>query len=310
VLRLVSAHGGNIPLAEVLDDRIFLVQTVVVEFATPELALPAHDVVFNTVGDADRCGLALRRVPELLARTEARVLNHPQRVAATARAATYHHLGELPGVIAPRCVEMPRGRLIETPPPGFAFPLLLRSPGFHTGEHFCRVSTASDLHEALARLPGDRLLAIDYVDTRSPDGRFRKYRVMLIGGELLPLHLAIADDWKVHHFTAGMADSAASRAEEAQFLDHMQAVLGPVALAALGAIQSALGLDYAGVDFALAPDGRIVVFEANATMTITPPPPDPLWDYRRPAIARAVEAARALLRRRSAEPGPAPHRTV
>jgi glutathione synthase/RimK-type ligase-like ATP-grasp enzyme len=66
-------------------------------------------------------------------------------------------------------------------------------------------------------------------------------------------------------------------------------------MAAIGAIQSALGLDYAGVDFALAADGRLVVFEANATMTIVTPPDDPIWDYRRPAIQRAIGAVQALI---------------
>jgi hypothetical protein len=30
-------------------------------------------------------------------------------------------------------------------------------------------------------------------------------------------------------------------------------------------------------------------------MVINPPEPDPIWDYRRPAIERALAAARALI---------------
>jgi hypothetical protein len=38
----------------------------------------------------------------------------------------------------------------------------------------------------------------------------------------------------------------------------------------------------------------LIFFEANTTMVIVPPPADPKWDYRRAAIARALDAARAL----------------
>ena len=101
-----------------------------------------------------------------------------------------------------------------------------------------------------------------------------------------PLHLAISADWKVHYFTAAMAKSAAYRAEERRFLDDMPAVLGARAMAALAGIGAALRLDYAGVDFALAPDGSVLLFEANATMVIVPPNSDPIWDYRPPRRCR------------------------
>jgi hypothetical protein len=62
-------------------------------------------------------------------------------------------------------------------------------------------------------------------------------------------------------------------------------------------------LDYAGVDFALAPDGRVLLFEANATMVVFPPPPDPIWDYRRGAVDAVLAAAtRMLLARTRAVP--------
>jgi glutathione synthase/RimK-type ligase-like ATP-grasp enzyme len=66
-------------------------------------------------------------------------------------------------------------------------------------------------------------------------------------------------------------------------------------MAALEAIQATLGLDYAGLDFGIGPNGELLVFEANAVMNIIPPDASPQWDYRRPAIDRAIAAARRLL---------------
>ena len=40
------------------------------------------------------------------------------------------------------------------------------------------------------------------------------------------------------------------------------------AMAALEKIRATLQLDYAGVDFALSPDGRVQLFEASATLVV------------------------------------------
>ncbi len=64
-------------------------------------------------------------------------------------------------------------------------------------------------------------------------GMFRKFRVMIVDRKLYPLHLAISRDWKVHYFTADMADSADNRAKEAAFLHDMASVVGRRGMAAL-----------------------------------------------------------------------------
>ena len=140
---------------------------------------------------------------------------------------------------------------------------------------------------------------IQYLDARDHRGLARKYRAMMVGGALYPLHLALSRDWKVHYFTADMADRPDHRAEEAAFLADMPAVLGPRAMAALDAIDRALGLDYGGVDFALAPDGSLLVFEANATMVVAPPGPEAMWDYRRAPVQRILHAAQAVVLKRA-----------
>ncbi|HEY3916675.1 MAG TPA: tetratricopeptide repeat protein [Stellaceae bacterium] len=293
VLLLVSAKGGNIPTQQILDDRVFAVSALYTEFADPAQALPGHALVFNAIGDADLCGEALSRAEDILGRTKAPVVNPPAPVRATARAANAARLAALPGVVAPAIRVVAKSDLAVAQE--VRFPLLLRAPGFHTGRHFLRVETRDELAAAVTALPGDELLAIDYLDARGPDGLARKYRVMIIDGRLYPLHLAISRDWKVHYFTAGMVANAAHREEERRFLADMPAVIGRRAMAALGAIAKTLALDYAGVDFALGADGSLLLFEANATMVINPPDPDPIWNYRRAPILAALDAAKRLL---------------
>ncbi len=305
VLMPISVADGNVAVRPFLDDGVFAVTTLAMEFCPPDLKLPPHDLVLNAIGDADRCGPALAAASALLRRTDAPVINPPARVAATGRASVAARMGDIPGLVAPRMAVLPRaclegaGGAALLAARGFAWPLLVRAPGFHTGQHFVRVDHAADLAAAARALPGEGLLVIDFLDAAGRDGRVRKGRVMAIGGRLYPLHWAASADWKVHYFTAGMADSVAHRAEEAAFLADMPGFLGGRVMAALAAIADRLGLDYGGIDFATDADGRLLLFEANATMAIVAPPPDPIWDYRRPAAAAAVDAARRLLTARA-----------
>ncbi len=87
VLYVTSALGGNIPMQHVFDERVFAVATLIAESAPDEVELPPHDVLFNAVGDADRCARALAFVERIAARTRAAVLNAPDNVLRTARAA-------------------------------------------------------------------------------------------------------------------------------------------------------------------------------------------------------------------------------
>ena len=293
VLLLVSARGGNIPTRALLDDTVFAVTAVYAEHHDAARPLPPHAVIFNAIGDADLCGEALARAGEIVARSSAPVINPPDAVATTTRAAVARRLAGIPGLVAPEIRSMSRAGLLAAD--DLTFPRLIRAPGFHTGQHFVRVEHRADLAAAIADLPGEDLLAIAPLDAWGPDGLARKYRVMLIDGVIHPMHLAISEHWKVHYFSAAMADSAAHRAEEAAFLADMPAVLGPAAMSALAAIGAALGLDYAGVDFGLAPDSRLLLFEANPGMVVQPPGPEPIWDYRRAAIDSALASVKALL---------------
>ncbi len=300
LLLLVSAVGGNIPTRHLLDDRVFQTFVVVPEFYDPNVPLPPHQVVFNAIGDADLAAPALIAAQSVVALTTAPVINLPSAVLATGRA-DHARLSRLPGVVMPVTVTLPR-ELLAAPEAaatvarhGFRFPLLVRTPGFHTGRHFLRVESPEALAGAVAELPGRELTVIEFLNARGTGGKVRKYRVMLIDGQIYPLHVAISSHWKIHYFSAEMAEQADTRAEDAEFLENMPGVLGPRAMEAIAHIQATLGLDYAGIDFGLSATGDLLLFEANATMVVNPPEPDERWAYRRPAVERIFAAVRRML---------------
>ncbi len=288
LLLLVAAAGGNIPLKHHIDNKIFKVTAVFADYYDED-DLPAHDLAFNAIGDADFCGAALQAAVRFLQKTPAPVINPPEKVLRTGRADNARHLAAIEDVRTAETRLLKKERLTAA---DLAFPLLLRAPGFHTGQHFLKVDAAQDLAAALEQLPGEEVLALEYLDARGRDGRYRKYRVMTIGGQLYPLHTAVSEDWKVHYFT-----SLQYQEEERKFLEDMESVIGAKGVAALQRIADTLDLDYGGIDFGLDAEGDILLFEANATMVINPPPPEAPEHCKR-AIAKAAAAVQNMLKTR------------
>jgi len=305
VLTLSSVLGRNILADRWIDEQTFLKYDLLVDFIDGPVEVPDVHLVVNTIADADLCSLALTNAVKLLRLRGLPVVNPPERVLRTGRVETAERLAHLPGVRTPRTAAFPResldGQTLAAA--GFEWPLLLRTPGFHTGLHFRKVERAEDLAAALAELPGKEVLAIEFLDTRGADGLFRKFRALIAGEGLYPLHLAITEQWMAHRYTAEiMAERPRLRGEESAFLHDMPRFLGPDVMAALEAVRQTLGLDYAAMDFGLMPDGQVALFEANAAVNIPPPPPEPLWDYRREPMNRAVEAVGRMLLERAAAP--------
>jgi tetratricopeptide (TPR) repeat protein len=306
VLLLASARGGNIPFHQALDDRIFQVSTLATEFFDPSIPLPEHRLIWNVVGDADLCRETLDLASEVLKHSKAPVLNHPEAVLKTGRTENALRLGHLEGVCTPKTINASRqelaaeGAASHLQSQGFRFPLLLRAQGYHGGKHFAKLEGPADLGVVLAEFPGDEFIVIQFMPTASPDGKLRKYRAMIIGEHLYPLHLAVSTHWKIHYFSADMADNAGHRAEDKAFLEDMPAVLGEKAMLALERIRLALGLDYGGIDFGLTETGEVLVFEANATMGIYQPGLADIWAYRKAPVQTVLDAITALVQGRAA----------
>lgn len=293
LLLLASEKQLGAVSAEWMADATFAISTLVVERAGHEL--PAHHAIFNTISDADRNADALAAAAAIVARSSAPIVNPPDAVLATARTELSMRLGHLPDVVVPRVVAFARG----APAPDVGWPMLLRSPGFHSGQHFVQIEAPGQLEPAIAALPGESLLAIEMLPSRSADGLYRKYRTIVVDGELFAMHAAVSEQWKVHYFSAEMAAHAERRAEDKAFLDDMVSAIPARALTALRAIAGRLRLDYGGIDFAVDAQGRVLVFEANATMTVPAPPKGAQWDYRRAPVKRILDATRRMLLRRA-----------
>jgi glutathione synthase/RimK-type ligase-like ATP-grasp enzyme len=291
LLLLSSAFRGNVPVEVPLDDSTFLTIKLFTDYYDADLPLPPHDVIFNSIGDADRCAPSLEQAQRLLDEHGATSLNPPAAVLGTGRVEMARRLRGIDGLIVPRVENVAREALGQVE----HFPVLLRPPGYHTGEFFELVRDGDELATVAATLPGETLLAIELLDARGADGYYRKYRVLSIGGVLYPIHLARSTQWKVHYFSADQVRTPEAIAEEEAFLTDMRAAIGPRAMRAIEEAAARIDLDYFGIDFALDRDGNALFFEANATMRAVIPFEKENADARRRATIAANQALRDLV---------------
>jgi hypothetical protein len=169
-----------------------------------------------------------------------------------------------------------------------------RPAASHGGQGVCLLRTPEALAAARPAQAGVRYLT-RFCDYRSPDRQYRKYRMFFIDRRPYAYHLAISPDWMVHWHSAGMLADPWKLAEERAFLADPEAALGPRAMRAVETIGQRLDLDFAGIDFALLPDGKVLVFEANPTMLAHPEPADGPIAYRNAAVDRIRAAFLSML---------------
>lgn len=303
VLVPLMAGSANVPIQYLLPRGRDTVIRWMIEFAAPgdEGRLPGYDLVFNGIGDPDEGAAAAAALDRFLAGCARPVLNRPARVAATRRDRLPLLLGDLPGVIVPRVLRIGTDEPAATAAAraGLSLPLLVRPAGAHGGEGVSRLATEAEL-QALA--PGAAYYLTEFHPYQSPDGLWRKLRVVFVDGEPFPYHLAAGESWLCHYWTAGMETHPSRQAEERRFLDDPAATLGAAAWDAICAIGRRLGLDWCGLDFACLEDGQILVFEANATMSVHPEAADGVLAYKNPAVATILGAFDAMLARRTDVP--------
>ncbi len=303
VLVLSTRSAGNIPYRHLMPADHYTRLVWYMEHARPDQidALPPYDVVFNAIGDpdlAEPCEWAMHR---FLERCRRPVLNDPARVARTARSLTPAALGELEDVVVPPATRIARASIARlgvrgaVAQAGFRPPLLVRPPGSHGGKALHRAMSWAELEAAAAEIGEQDLHVAGYRDYRSPDGLYRKGRVIFVDGRPFPYHWAASEQWMVHYDESGTGGDPARRAEERRFLEDPAQVIGRRAWAAIARIGGQLGLDYCGLDFSILPDGQVLVFEANATMLVHPEDEAGPLAYKNPAVQAITGAFQAQL---------------
>ncbi|MEJ0001433.1 MAG: RimK family alpha-L-glutamate ligase [Verrucomicrobiota bacterium] len=277
--------------------------------------LPDHDVAFCAVNESEENLPLLRRLARLARAWPRPVLNVPENVAQLSRDGVAALLQDVPGLCAPGVRRVGPDELARAAADsaardawGVAYPLLVRPIDSHGGRNLARIDGRAALAaylQDLEKMPAGFFLT-PFLDYRSPDGLFRKYRLIFFEGAPFLCHLAISSHWMIHYVNAGMADDDAKRAEEARAME-----TGDFArrhAAALTALHARLGLDYVIADCGELPDGRLLLFEADTAMVVHATDSPTLYPYKQGQMARVFDAFRTMIDRAAARPSGLPAR--
>jgi tetratricopeptide (TPR) repeat protein len=302
VLALYAPFGGNTPTEYLFQDASFDADTLSLfagrDYDTAALGENIQ-LVINLVSDADQAMEVLPLAVDLVDRFGLPTVNHPRKVQQTTRDAVAGLLAGLPGCRVPQALRLKAGAdhseaALKASLP-FTSACLARPVGTHGGDDFEKVEDVAALSAFLSQRKDHDHYLIEYIDYLSFDDYFRKYRFIFIDDQILPYHLCIGRDWKLHHINTDMAHHGWMQQEEAAFLSDPAAAFGPAQIQALHAIRARMGLDYCGIDCGLDRAGNVVVFEVNASMLVHARNEGFL--YKTPAVERIKSAYDAMLRR-------------
>ncbi|MGO8911195.1 MAG: tetratricopeptide repeat protein [Bradyrhizobium sp.] len=302
VLALYAPFGGNTPTEYLFKDAVHDTDTLAL-FASreydAELFSQNIQVVVNLISDADQTEALLPLAADLAGRLGKPTVNDPRKIERTTRDAV---AGLLLGIAGCRIPKALRHKAAADASPAaleaafpFSSPVLARPVGTHGGDDFEKTEDPEALAAFLSQRADHEHYLIEYIDYRSADDYFRKYRFIFVDDQILPYHLCIGSDWKLHHVNTDMANQPWMQQEEEAFLNNPTAVFSPAHYQALQTIRERIGLEYFGIDCGLDRSGNLVVFEVNASMLVHDRNEGFL--YKTPAVHRIKLAFDAMLRK-------------
>ena len=239
--------------------------------------LPEHDVVMVAVSESDRNRPLLKYIEGLVQSWSQPLLNLPDRIGRLSRENASLLLTSGSGIVMPVTARIDRHTMLKVGQghialsrfiPDGDFPFIIRPVDSQKGIGLRKLERPLDILEYLSAQLEDDFYISRYVDYRSPDGLFRKYRVVFIEGKAYVCHMAISENWMVHYLSAGMLDSVEKRNEEARFMETFDDDFGLRHQQAFSFISEKLGLEYVGIDCGETVDGDLLIFEVDSSMTI------------------------------------------
>jgi len=271
--------------------------------------LPDHDLAFVVApGDSDASRIFLDAIARRVQDWPRPVLNAPANIAMLERDRSGAALAEVPGLRLPENARCNRAKLAAVGEGalelrdviyGGQFPVIVRPVGAHAGRGLEKLDSTGQIASYLAECTDTEFFLSDFIDYRSEDGAYRKYRIVFVDGRPFPCHMAIAEEWKVWYMNADMATSSEKRAEEESFMAGFASGFGRRHADALSGMARAFGLDYFGIDCAEDRSGNLVMFEADNALIVHDMDSPQVFPYKAPRMREVFTAFTDMIARRA-----------
>lgn len=243
--------------------------------------IPKPDFVINNHVNAEAVlsGGNLSGIIELVESFGVPVVNHPAKMIRTTRDCTAKLFADIPGVVVPKTMRFSpfgktREELVGEIENQYDYPLITRTLIAQQGKGMTKVDSREALVTALSSdfLEND-FFVTEFVDSREKNKFYRKIRAAIVRGEIIIIRVDCDTYWNVH---ARKSDERVAfylantylLDEEKQLCKNPEAALGRSAIQSLQTIRDRIPLDVFGIDFDVDANGKLVFYEANATMNL------------------------------------------
>jgi len=195
VLALAAATdiGSNTPIEFLLESSGIELTTL---YVMPDIDwpdwLPDHDVTMVVASDSEDCRGALDKITRAMTHWPRPLLNSPQLIGNLDRDKLHSLLDGIEGLEIPPTAGVTREQLIMLSQStsalaelssGISFPVIVRPRGSHAGKGLAKLDDAAGIERYLGEHPQDSFFISRFVDYRSDDGLFRKYRIVFVDGK-------------------------------------------------------------------------------------------------------------------------------
>jgi glutathione synthase/RimK-type ligase-like ATP-grasp enzyme len=266
-------------------------------------ALPEHDVAMVAISELDRNLSSLPIAEQLIAQLNTKVLNQPANIAKLSRDTISQELQNVAGVEIPLTIRATQQQLIEhtaklTDAIGFqsiSYPMIIRPIDSHAGNLLAKIDDIEQLNHYLNESNKPEYFIAAFVDYRSDDNLYRKYRIMVINGKPFIAHMAVSEHWMIHYLNAGMVENAHKRFAEAQAMGHFEQGFAKKHQQAFALLTEKIGLEYYGLDCAETIDGELLIFEACASLNVHSMDCEKTFPYKKVQMQKIYDAFHQML---------------
>jgi glutathione synthase/RimK-type ligase-like ATP-grasp enzyme len=307
VLKAPGDLSANTPIECLLEGSDIAVELLYVGpgFPLPDVP-PEHDLLFVAVAESNENRPVLEYLHHRLAGWPRPCLNPPAEILKLERSRACDLLSPVAGIVMPRTIQVDRETLrqiahgelpIHASLAAGEFPILVRPIDSHAGRGLIKAESPRDLLSYLDERSDSSFFLSRFIDYRSADGLFRKYRIVIMHGQSFLCHMGISDHWMVHYPYQEMIPDAARRAEEEQAMTSFDETFALRHQAALTSLCQKIQLDYIGLDCAESSEGELVIFEVASAMLVHAMDNPEIFPYKAAQMKKTFDAFRRTLHR-------------
>ena len=300
--------GGNLPIEFLLENsNIGITYLYVLPGMPLPDPLPEHDLAYIVApGDTDFMRAFLQDIESRVANWPVPVFCQPQFIAGLERDELCETLKGIPGLVSPTTVRCCREDFqalgtgetqLSEMLSGYHLPVLVRPVGSHAGRDLVLLEHIDEVKNYLQQCPNEELFLTQFIDYRSQDGLFRKYRIAIVDGKPFASHMAISNQWAIWYLNAGMLESKEKRLEEQQFMESFDTKFAARHKDSLAALVERIGLEYFGIDCAETRDGKLIIFEGDNALLIHDMDPKQIFPYKSAQMQKIFTAFEKMLNR-------------